>query len=87
MARGWESKSVEAQQAEAVRQPDSSRRRLSPQEVALFHERETLLLQRKQLLGQLNQASNPRHRASLEAGLRHLDEQLGKLNRDLPPDV
>jgi hypothetical protein len=87
MARGWESKSVEAQQADAVQQPDSSRRRLSAQEVVLFHERETLLLQRKQLVQQLSQASNPRHRASLEAGLLHLDEQLGKLNRGLPTDV
>ena len=87
MARGWESKSVEAQQAEASRSEKPARRRLSAQEAELVRKREGLLLQRKQLLQRLEQASNGRHRATLEAGLAHVDQQLEKLRSHLPAEV
>ena len=87
MARGWESKSIEAQQAEASQGEKPSRRRLSAQETELVRKRETLLLQRKLLLQQLQQVSNDRHRAMLEAGLAHVDEQLEILRPQLSEDV
>jgi hypothetical protein len=87
MARGWESKSVEAQQAEASQGERPSRRRLSGQEAELVRKRESLILQRKLLLRQLEQASNDRHRMSLQAGLAHVDEQLEKLRSQLSADV
>ena len=87
MARGWESKSVEAQQAEAAQETATPRRRLSRAEAQVVQEREALSLQRKQLVEQLDRATNPRHRASLEAGLVYLDERLEKLKAPLSTDV
>ena len=76
MARGWESKSVEAQQAEASESKGKPRRRLSANEAAARREQESLRLSRQRVLQQLEAASNERHRASLQAALAALDEKL-----------
>jgi len=78
MARGWESKSVEAQQAEAG---DKSVKgvKLSPEAAARRRDRETLLLSRQRVLQQLEAAAHPRHRQLLQNELRALDEQLSQL--------
>jgi hypothetical protein len=76
MARGWESKSVEAQQSEAMQKPSESRPRLSREAAAHERERETLRLARQRVLQQLKKSENPRHRALLENELADLNRKL-----------
>lgn len=81
MARGWESKSVEAQQAEAGAESSKPRPRMSADEAAAFRERESLRLSRQRVLQQTEATSNPRHRKLLEDALADLDEKLRKLEK------
>lgn len=76
MARGWESKSVEAQQAEASEKPVKLRPPMSPQEAARWREKESLRLARQRVLEQLEASTNPRHRKLLQDSLADLDEKL-----------
>lgn len=76
MARGWESKSVEAQQAEADEKPTTNRTKLTPEAAARHRERENLRLSRQRVLQQLDATQNPLRRKSLEAALAELDEKL-----------
>ena len=78
MARGWESKSVEAQQSEAADKSVQPRPRLTPQAAARIRERETLLLSRQRVLQQLEQTQNPRHRDFFEHELAALDQKLSR---------
>lgn len=80
MARGWESKSVEEQQAEAISTRSGSKRVQSPQEIARDREKQGLMLSRKRLLQQLSAAQNPRHREMLERALADLDAKLTRLS-------
>lgn len=77
MARGWESKAVEQQQDEARSAERSRREPLTREQIAAQHKRQTLELSRKQIVQQLEAASNPRHRQMLETALAELDRQLG----------
>ena len=76
VARGWESKSVEAQQAEAGEKSAKPRRVMSPGEAARWREIESLRLSRQAVLQQLESSQNPRHRKLLENSLAALDEKL-----------
>jgi hypothetical protein len=76
MARGWESKSVEAQQEEANSQSAKPKVRLTPEEAAHHRQRENLRLARQRILQQLAAAQNPKHRELLETALADLDEKL-----------
>ena len=76
MARGWESKSIEQQQAEMSEQRQTFRARLSPAEQQRNRKREGLLLSRERLTQQLEAAANPRHRQMLEQAVAELDRQL-----------
>jgi len=76
VARGWESKSVEAQQAEAGEKRTKNRTKLTPEAAAGHRERESLRLSRQRVLQQLAATQNPRLRNSLEAALSELDEKL-----------
>jgi len=78
MARGWESKSVEAQQAEAAEKSLKPRAKLTPEAAARIRERENLRLARQRVLQQLEQSENPRHRKLLEDMLADLDQKLGR---------
>ena len=73
MARGWESKSVEAQQEDRARQ-DQTVKRLTPEEAASEARRQTVALARARAVADLAAARSPAHRAMLEAALRALDE-------------
>lgn len=78
MARGWESKSVEAQQDEASR--DRVRKRqLSPAEQEIAERRATLELNRSRIAADLERATAPRHRQMLERALAAIDDQLSAL--------
>jgi hypothetical protein len=78
MARGWESKSVEAQQAEASEKTPTSRARLSPVEAANRRRREVLLLSRQRITQQLATVQNPHHRRMLQDALAELDQKLSQ---------
>jgi hypothetical protein len=75
MARGWESKNVEAQQAERE-QGSQAGASVSPEEAATIARRRTLELTRARALSDLAGARSPAHRAMLEAAIHALDEQL-----------
>ena len=81
MARGWESKSVEAQQdsaAAAVRSPGPA---LTAAEADRRTKRDTLMLARLRVLGDLQTACAAAHRAMLEQAIVDLDAQLAALDR------
>ena len=80
MARGWESKSVEAQQ-EAAGERNSSGKRLSPEEAELARELTRLQLSLKTVTLQLEAASNPRHLEMLARARADLEEKIGRLQR------
>jgi hypothetical protein len=79
MARGWESKSVEAQQSEAEEESSTSRPKMSPEEAALFRKTEGLRLARHRVLQQIETTTNPRHQKLLQETLSELDDQLSRL--------
>jgi hypothetical protein len=76
MARGWESKSVEAQQAEASEKSATLRPAMSPEEAAHWRKKESLRLTRQAVLQQLAASTNPRHRKLLQDALADLEEKL-----------
>jgi len=78
MARGWESKSVEAQQAEASEKSSTTRSRLSPEQAANRRHREVLRLSRQRIAQQLATVQNPHHRKMLENALAELDMKLSQ---------
>lgn len=80
MARGWESKSIEQQQADALAGRNSHGPRLSAAEQKRNRQRETLLLARKGLAAKLDSAESPRHRQMLEQSLAELDKQLSSFD-------
>lgn len=75
MARGWESKNVEAQQDERARTQQTGPE-LTTDEAARVARRRTLELTRARAQADLAVATSPAHRAMLEAALKALDEQL-----------
>ena len=79
MARGWESKSVEEQQAQVPDRSAAPRPQLTPEQRALLRKQEGLLLSRKQVEQQLQQAVHPARRQMLEAALAEIDRQLAKM--------
>lgn len=80
MARGWESKSVDDQIADAeLRKADRRATRVSEPERQSARQHDTLMLNRARTLQSLQTACNAQHRAMLEATLADLDAQLKKL--------
>jgi hypothetical protein len=85
MARGWESKSVEEQMANALQQPEvvagnnefvSEDQRRAADQVRTVRERQkqALNLQRENILSQ--RTSNPSRRSALEAALKQIEDQI-----------
>jgi hypothetical protein len=79
MARGWESKSIEAQQSEALAEPRRSRSKLTPDQAQLRRKIEGLALSRLRVLQQLEATHDPRHAQMLQQALADLDRQLHDL--------
>ena len=77
MARGFESKSVESQQADRFESKTSER--LSPDELERRGKRESLEMSRRRIQGELAASSSAVHRTALENALRYLDDELRKL--------
>jgi len=84
MARGWESKGVEAQQAEKGQTPPSSKRKLTAQEAARWREQENLRLAREAILNQLSASHNPVRHKQLEEALKSLEARLADLAVEPP---
>jgi hypothetical protein len=77
MARGWESKSIEQQIEDARTDANRSPALTSaPAEAELRQRREGLLLQRSQILQEIESAHNLRYRELLNEMLRHVESQL-----------
>jgi hypothetical protein len=80
MARGWESKDVESQVDTTERSKwISGSGPKSDEQIKLEQERKDLQLSRTRILNDLESATNPNHRKSLEAALVHLDKKLAEL--------
>jgi predicted component of type VI protein secretion system len=80
VARGWESKSVEDQQAsfaEALNQP---KRTLTSAELIDRRTKDGLELSRKHLSSQLEQVKNPQHRAMLQSAIAELDKKISQFS-------
>lgn len=81
MARGWESKSVEAQQADAAEKPGPQRVEMTRPEAARKRELESLRLSRQNILQQFERAHDPRHRRMLEDALAELQRRMDAAKR------
>jgi len=79
MARGFESKSVEAQQEEAARGRKRPGPNMSPEARAVEERRRLLELSRARARDDLSRASAPAHRRMLEQAIAALDQQLQDL--------
>ena len=81
MARGWESKDVEAQ-VTAVEEPKSHSgpNSKTPEQIMRDQARKDLELSRTRIVNDLEHATHPQHRKSLEAALAHLDQKISALN-------
>jgi phosphohistidine phosphatase SixA len=88
MARGWESKSVEEQMANAterkpasadeVKMTDAERRLAAEGRAASERRRQALHLQRENILSQ--RTSSPDRRAALAAALAEIEQQIQSLD-------
>jgi hypothetical protein len=84
MARGWESKSIEAQIDEAeVHHPSAALQNTLPAEkLELIRKKESILLSRTRVERDLESARNPRYKAILTKALADLDAQLSSFATD-----
>jgi hypothetical protein len=80
MARGWESKSVEAQQEEAAASPASAKPRLTLDEAARLREQNSLRLALKNIVERMDRSQNSRHRQMLEQAKADLERKIDELN-------
>ena len=81
MARGWESKDIEAQvespkspKTSSGREPKTAEQQVREQDI------QQLQLSRTRIANDLNTATHPNHRKSLEAALAHLDKKIADLS-------
>ena len=79
MSRGWESKSVEEQQAEAARPKGDAKPHLTPDQATRKREKDSLLLSRNGVLQQIRSTRSSRHKQLLEAALSALDAKLSQI--------
>jgi hypothetical protein len=81
MGRGWESKDVEAQvESNQTSKAPGGDKRKSAEQLRLEQERKGLQLSRTRVLRDLESATHPNHRKSLEAALAHLDKKIAELS-------
>jgi hypothetical protein len=79
MARGWESKDVEAQVAAAEpRKAPSDKNEKSPEQRLREQTVKDLQLSRTRITNDLANATNPNHKKSLEAALDHLNKKIAE---------
>jgi hypothetical protein len=77
MARGWESKAVEAQiDLAEFPHPSEEQSAPSPEMLEVIRKKETILLSRTRVVRELDNAQNPRYKAVLTKALAELEAQL-----------
>jgi hypothetical protein len=79
MARGWESKSVEAQQEEAAGESLPQKPRLTREEANRIREKESLRLSLRNVVDQIERSRNSQHRGVLEHAKADLEQRIEKL--------
>ena len=81
MARGWESKDVEAQ-VEATEAPKQKQGPVTktPEQLMREQSRKDLQLSRIRIANDLAAATHPNHKKSLEAALANLDKKIADLS-------
>ena len=79
MARGWESKSVESQMDSAAERGSRKGDPKTQEEIEREQKRESLLLTRRRVVHDIENAHHERHREMLRAALAHLDHQIEQL--------
>lgn len=80
MARGWESKDVEAQvEAKSPEKAPSDKQQKTQVQMDKEREIQGLELSKKHILADLENATHPNHRKTLEAALAHLDAKIASL--------
>jgi hypothetical protein len=77
MSKGWESKSVEEQQAAAAQAEPTAVPANAGEEAELKRKRQALELQRERILSE--RTSNPHRRSALSAALIDIEEKLAQL--------
>jgi hypothetical protein len=83
MARGWESKSVEAQIDMAEQHHRSAALNTpGPEALSVIRQKESILLSRTRVIRELNAAQNPRYKAVLSKALADLDAKLSTIAAD-----
>lgn len=81
MARGWESKDVESQVEDRKIVADHSEKaKKTAEDMQKEMERKGLVLSRTRIVNDLETATHPNHRKSLEAALEHLDKKIAELS-------
>ncbi|HEY1657243.1 MAG TPA: hypothetical protein VGG14_02780 [Candidatus Sulfotelmatobacter sp.] len=81
MARGWESKSIEAQQEEAAQNKSPAKPLLTREEADGARELASLHLTLNRVIEQLAMATNPRYRAMLDLARNDLERQIDACDR------
>ncbi len=79
MARGWESKSIEAQIESANLQRGETKPQLTREKLDLQRKLESLLLHRTRVTADLARCTEERYRKTLADGLAYLEQQLTDL--------
>lgn len=80
MARGWESKEVESQQAQAeLSMPPKKKRVLTPEQVEQTSRRQLVELDVARIERELLATPHPRRRSQLQAALDHLNRQIADI--------
>ena len=85
MARGWASKSVEAQIESFETDTQVLQGRPSSAQIELLRQKENLALSRTRVLRELEVSKNPRYVLILKKSLMDLDRQLLKVDQDSSP--
>jgi hypothetical protein len=81
MARGWESKDIEAQmEATGLAKEKAEKKDKAEVDLARSQQRKDLELSRIRISNDLQAATNPNHRKSLEAALAHLDKKIAEVS-------
>jgi hypothetical protein len=84
VARGWESKAVEAQIEEGEQRIFESARASATNEMrARLQKLESLRLSRSRILQQLERATHPSHRQVLENGLKAIERDIDQVSQEL----
>jgi hypothetical protein len=80
MARGWESKSVEAQIEESISEPSHNRPPASAEDLQSRSRKAGLMLSRKHVLQQLERSTDEHYSELLRRTLADLDAQIARLS-------